>query len=260
MCQLLGMSCNVPTDICFSFGGFSLRGGATDEHADGWGIAFFEGTGVRLFLDAQPSNSSPIAELVRQYPIKSRTVIAHIRKATQGQVALENCHPFQRELWGSYWVFAHNGNLPGFSPSRRQGWFSPVGATDSEAAFCHILEQLRLKHPAGRPAFEALVDSIAEVAGELRQLGTFNFLLSEGSLLFAFCSTKLSYVLRQAPFQSVRLLDKDLCVDFRQVTQPEDRVTVIATTPLTDGEVWTSFEPNELLVFQAGAIVARRSA
>ena len=36
------MNCNVPTDICFSFTGFQKRGGETDVHADGWGIAFFE--------------------------------------------------------------------------------------------------------------------------------------------------------------------------------------------------------------------------
>lgn len=35
MCQLLGMNCNVPTDICFSFTGFRRRGGATDGHSDG---------------------------------------------------------------------------------------------------------------------------------------------------------------------------------------------------------------------------------
>jgi len=39
------MNCNIPTDICFSFTGFQKRGGGTDVHADGWGIAFFEGTG-----------------------------------------------------------------------------------------------------------------------------------------------------------------------------------------------------------------------
>ncbi|HEX5675659.1 MAG TPA: class II glutamine amidotransferase, partial [Azonexus sp.] len=84
MCQLLGMNCNVPTDICFSFTGFQARGGATDVHSDGWGIAFFEGRGTRVFLDPKPSCTSPVAELVRQYPIRSKNVIAHIRKATQG--------------------------------------------------------------------------------------------------------------------------------------------------------------------------------
>ena len=43
MCELLGMSANVPTDICFSFAGLMKRGGETGPHKDGWGIAFFEG-------------------------------------------------------------------------------------------------------------------------------------------------------------------------------------------------------------------------
>ncbi|MDO9201402.1 MAG: class II glutamine amidotransferase, partial [Hydrogenophaga sp.] len=51
MCQLLGLNCATPTDASFSFTGFCQRGGATDHHADGWGIAFFEGRGLRLFVD-----------------------------------------------------------------------------------------------------------------------------------------------------------------------------------------------------------------
>jgi hypothetical protein len=58
MCQLLGMNCNVPTDICFSFAGFSARGGQTDEHVDGWGIAFFEGDGCRMFLSRRSRNQT----------------------------------------------------------------------------------------------------------------------------------------------------------------------------------------------------------
>ena len=50
MCQLLGMNCNTPTDVTFSFTGFAQRGGRTDHHGDGWGIAFFEGRGVRHFV------------------------------------------------------------------------------------------------------------------------------------------------------------------------------------------------------------------
>ena len=71
MCQLLGMNCNTPTDIMFSFEGFRRRGGITDHHADGFGIGFFEGKGVRLFHDDKPSANSPVADLVRAYQIKS---------------------------------------------------------------------------------------------------------------------------------------------------------------------------------------------
>src|SRR5665647_2366737 len=125
MCELLDMNCKAPTDMCFSFTDFQKRGGKMGVHADGWGIAFFEGKGVRLFLDPKSSAQSPIAELVRNYLIHSLNVIAHIRKATQGLVSLENTHPFMRELWGHYWVFAHNGNLPHFQPVL-DGDFVPV--------------------------------------------------------------------------------------------------------------------------------------
>jgi len=48
MCELLGMSANVPTDICFSFKGLRERGGKTGPHKDGWGVAFYQGKGVLL--------------------------------------------------------------------------------------------------------------------------------------------------------------------------------------------------------------------
>ena len=100
MCELLGMSANVPTDIRFSFAGLARRGGETGPHADGWGIGFYEGRGCRTFHDPEPSARSDLARLLRAYPIKSRIVVAHVRRANRGRVALENTHPFGRELWG----------------------------------------------------------------------------------------------------------------------------------------------------------------
>jgi glutamine amidotransferase len=251
MCQLLGMNCNVPTDICFSFEGFCARGGHTADHADGWGIAFFEGQGCRMFLDSHPSTSSPIAELVRRYPIKSKHVIAHIRKATRGAVALQNCHPFQRELWGRYWVFAHNGTLADYVAPPGDV-YRAVGETDTEAAFCWMLDVLRRRFPLAKPPLAELVASIAESTEELRRHGPFNYLLSDGEHFFAHCSTGLHYIVRQAPFAAAHLIDRDVTVDFSEVTTPNDRVAVIATVPLTDNEVWTPIAPNELVVFQDG--------
>ena len=83
MCQLLGMNCNTPTDIVFSFEGFRRRAGLTDCHSDGFGIAFFEGRGVRIFRDNHAASQSPIADCVKQYKIKSLNVIAHIRKEVE---------------------------------------------------------------------------------------------------------------------------------------------------------------------------------
>lgn len=251
MCQLLGMNCNTPTDICFSFAGFSARGGETDVHADGWGIAFFEGAGCRVFLDVMPSNISPIAELVRHYPIKSKHVVAHIRKATKGAVTLENCHPFQRELWGRYWVFAHNGTLEGFA-STQTDYYRAVGDTDSEAAFCLMLETLRRQFPAGEPSQEDLQASLRGSTERVRQHGSFNYLLSDGITLYAHCSTSLHYIVRESHFAAAHLIDRDITVDFSKLADPDDRVAIIATTPLTDNETWQRLVPNHLYVFRNG--------
>ena len=245
------MNCNVPTDIVFSFTGFAHRGGRTDTHHDGWGIAFFEGAGVRHFVDHQAAVASPIAELIKHYPIKSLNVIAHIRKATQGQVALENCHPFVREMWGRYWVFAHNGDLKGFDPVL-DGPYRPVGNTDSEQAFCFLLQQLRDRFGDTPPAMPVLRAAIADLVAIIARHGTFNMMLSDGTALFAHCSTKLCYVVRKYPFTAACLADEDLSVDFSQVTTPNDRVAIIVTTPLTTNETWTEFAPGELKVFVDG--------
>ncbi|MDD3676882.1 MAG: hypothetical protein PWP11_2960 [Thauera sp.] len=257
MCQLLGMNCNVPTDICFSFAGFRARGGLTDHHRDGWGIAFFEGAGARVFLDPSPSADSPVAELVKHYPIRSLNVIAHIRKATQGEVRLENTHPFQRELWGRYWIFAHNGNLKNFAPTLT-GRFQPVGTTDSELAFCYLLDRLAQRFPQGTRDIAKLHAELRALAIEIGSHGEFNFLLSDGDQLFAHCSSRLCYIVRKAPFPVAHLADEDLTVDFNEVTTPLDRVAVIATTPLTDNECWTQIAPGNLLAFRDGEPVALR--
>lgn len=258
MCQLLGMNCNVPTDICFSFTGFRARGGATDVHRDGWGIAFFEGRGVRLFIDVAPSVDSPVAQLVRSYPIRSTNVISHIRKATRGEIRLENTHPFQRELWGRYWVFAHNGHLEGFDPPRR-GRYRPVGNTDSETAFCYIMNSLFLRLGDTCPGPEALFDELHALTLEIGAHGEFNFLLSNGDWLMAHCASRLAYIVRQAPFSHAHLADQDMTVDFSEVTTPDDRVAVIATTPLTDNEQWETVPPGTLLHFHDGAPVRSRA-
>lgn len=251
MCQLLGMNCATPTDITFSFRGFSQRAGITSDHADGFGIAFFEDKACRLFVDNQSAVESPIAELVRNYPIKSRNVIAHIRKATQGKINLENSHPFSRELWGRQWIFAHNGDLHDYFPELSER-FTPVGNTDSERAFCYLLDQLVKRFGYHEPKLDQVFDLLAEISPAIAEHGTFNFCLSNGQALFSYAITKLHWLVREYPFRPAQLIDIDVEVDFSQVTTPEDRVAVITTEPLTQNEEWTAFQPGEMILFQHG--------
>ena len=250
MCELLGMSANVPTDICFSFQGLIQRGGGTGPHKDGWGIVFYEGKGIREFRDPTPSVNSEIAQLVQSYPIKSCYVISHIRQANVGRVCLENTHPFTRELWGEYWTFAHNGQLKN-SGDLALAQDLPVGCTDSERAFCWLLGELRNQFDVP-PSAEALSEFLQPRFEQLRQMGVFNCLLSNGRWLICYCSTKLHWITRRAPFGQATLTDAEVSVNFAGETTPNDVVTIVATQPLTNNEQWVEMQAGELAVFVDG--------
>lgn len=254
MCQLLGMNCNTPTDIVFSFEGFRRRAGLTDCHSDGFGIAFFEGRGVRIFRDNRPASLSPIADCVKQYKIKSLNVIAHIRKATQGAVSIENTHPFIREIWGENWVFAHNGNLKDL-PNMSESFCQPIGSTDSEAAFCYMVEFLKSRFKK-KPTEMQIFQAIQEVSKELAAHGTFNFILSNGEWMIAHCSTNLHYLVRKAPFGKAHRIDDDGVIDFNDYAKDGDKVTIITTFPLTKDEPWTKMENGGFVFFKEGDKIA----
>jgi predicted glutamine amidotransferase len=252
MCELLGMSANRPTDIRFSFAGLAQRGGKTGPHRDGWGISFYEDRGCRSFHDPAPSCSSPIACFIKDYPIKSRITIAHVRKANRGRVTLENTHPFTRELWGRAWTFAHNGQLKGIKklPTRH---FRPIGTTDSEHAFCWIMDQLAQswEHDPKQRTLEITISRLFE---QLRMMGIFNALLTDGRAIFTSCNKRLCYLTRRAPFGKATLIDDDLQIDFAAETTPHDVVTIIATRPLTKDETWTEIPLHTTHVIRNGEI------
>ena len=175
---------------------------------------------------------------MQDYPIKSCAVVSHIRRANRGEVALENTHPFTRELWGRNWTYAHNGQLKGYR-QLDTGTFRPVGQTDSEYAFCWLLHQLALKYPRTPSQWPAVFRYIGLLASQLRKKGVFNMLLSDGRFVMAYCSTNLYWITRRAPFGKATLLDQDVEIDFQQQTTPNDVVTVIATQPLTANETRT---------------------
>ncbi|WP_386694776.1 class II glutamine amidotransferase [Lonepinella sp. MS14435] len=253
MCQLLGMNCNTPTDIVFSFEGFRRRAGLTDSHSDGFGIAFFEGKGVRIFRDNRPAALSPIGDCVKQYNIKSLNVIAHIRKATQGSVDIENTHPFIREIWGENWVFAHNGNLHDL-PDMTGRFCQPIGSTDSEAAFCYMAEFLKNRFRR-KPAEQEIFAAVQEVTEFLSQHGTFNFILSNGEWMIGHCATNLHYITRQAPFGKAQRIDDEGVIDFSEYAKEGDKVTIITTFPLTKDEKWTKMLSGGFVFFKDGELI-----
>jgi glutamine amidotransferase len=272
------MNCATPTDFSFSLQGFCQRGGNTDIHSDGWGLAFYQGRGVRAFHDVQAASTSPIAKfLSTEYEIKTYNMMAHIRYATRGKVDLVNVHPFIRELWGIQWCFSHNGDIPMFSSetTTTTPWlgdekgdcvYHAVGDTDSERVFCALLNALRARFQT-LPSLPVLHDTLQSLCHEIvnynRDETILNFLLTCGPHVLWVYSwpgsrpgsnvwNGLHYTVREHPFQKCALRDLDYVVDFAQIAGEKDRVAIIATKPLTIEEKWVEVKRGELILFDEG--------
>jgi glutamine amidotransferase len=187
MCELFAMSARLPSTVTMSLEEFSRRGGLSGPHKDGWGIVWYEEGDVRQIKETAPASGSACVRFVQEHPIRSPLVISHIRKATQGRVAIRNCQPFIRELGGKWHTFAHNGDLSGLPQDGRMraGSFRPIGETDSEAAFCALLEDLRPLWRDGCPGLPERLEVVARFVRALRELGPANFLYNDGDTLFA---------------------------------------------------------------------------
>ena len=245
MCELLGMSARRATDVNHSLALLRPRGGEIGPHADGWGIAFYEGRAARVFKEPIPASESRCLAFIAEYDYRSTVVVGHIRKANPSRFgrASANTHPFHRELGGRSWVFAHNGKLPGiehprFDPRR----FQPIGETDSERAFCFLLDRVAERWSGGPPlAPQVLVDILAAPVEELAALGEFNMLMSDGASLVAFANTRLHTVTRR-------------CVEEGCAQE----VLVLATSPLTD-EAWQPMPAGAVQVFVEGRLATNSS-
>lgn len=149
------------------------------KHPDGWGVAYYRENTPHLIKSMARAIDDHIFHKVSGV-VSSHTVLAHIRKATHGNLSILNSHPFQ---YGQ-WVFAHNGNIKNFNDFKVEmlDLVDPdlrrfiLGTTDSEIFFFILLTELKKVHKLSDPdipidkvqtCLEKTVNSICKMIGPL---------------------------------------------------------------------------------------------
>lgn len=237
MCELLGISSDRPLNLSTLLGRFSQRGGAVADNPDGWGFAYREDNAWRVHK--APEAAAGNAEFARlAQPATSDLLIAHVRKANPVTARVHaNTHPFVRNCCGRQWVFAHNGTLAEVvqpdgccHPQISQ----PLGETDSEHAFCFLLDEIAAVFAADAIDSESFwLRTVVRLSDSIAKQGRFNFLMSDGRHLLAYGHDRL-YRLRRH--------------------DSGGRTVLIASEPLTHDEAWEAFQPGDLLVARGGEI------
>jgi len=263
MCELMALSFSNPVSADFSLREFAARG---EENPDGWGLAWYPEGGRSVAVVKEPVKwglSQTAGFLATNPTLSSRIHLAHVRHKTVGDAPNHaDTHPFTRELGGCDFVFAHNGTLSGEAWDLPLGRYRPVGATDSERFFCHLMQELS-DRATGFPPLGAETDwsTLHAKLASTNRMGKLNVLLSDGDRLFVYHDVNAWKGLN---FRRIRLRegqprhfgDDDLALDLAS-PEAESKANagfVVATRPLSPTG-WHSFRLGELLVFERGQVV-----
>lgn len=265
MCDLLGMSFNIPVNARISLDVFQLRG---EANPDGWGMAFYRAGLLQVIKEPRPSVKSTLYDFIEGDP-NSKIFISHVRRSTMGIRSYLNTHPFYRQVnWSSgakEFVLAHNGTITDIETLQLRE-YKPIGGTDSEHIFCHILDTLA-EHKITEwddSAFRLIENTLRTINNGKN---TINCIFSDGEFLFCYSDENqhnggLRFVHRDQPFGIIDLVRHDEklgMIDIRTINlsenkSPDSSGYIIVTKELTD-EDWIEFEPGELIVFRDGKII-----
>lgn len=260
MCRLFGFRSVIPSQVHRSLlAADNALGVQSDRHPDGWGVAFY--------VDGAPHvTRSPLTALGDTLfhrlsgVVSSQTVLAHVRKATQGQINVLNCHPFQYGRW----TCAHNGDIPNF-PEKREALLQDVaprlrgyvlGDTDSELIFFLLLSRLAELGPLSEEhsienVFLALRRTIArvrEICDDERHSAILTLVMTDGRCLVA---TRGGRELFLSTYKQ-RCSDRETCESLSpecEAPSQTGRVNhfIVASEPLQGENVWLELEPGAIV-------------
>lgn len=262
MCELLALSSRLPTSVTLSLSTFAQHRGADD----GWGAAFYDTGDVRLYKEPEVAAESEWLAFIQQRSLSASLFISHIRHATRGIRSLPNTQPFSRELGGRVHLFAHNGRLDSIERDYAGSWnrYRPIGETDSEVAFCILLERVAPLWESGSiPTLERRLAVFTQFAADMAAIGPANILYSDGDVLFVHGHRRTQADGRITPPGLWRLSRQcEKCRDTvardhatsSRLDRRKEEVMLFASIPLSD-EDWVPLVEGEVLAIRHGRLL-----
>jgi predicted glutamine amidotransferase len=199
MCDLFALSAAKNYSAPKSLPIFAFKAG---RNMDGWGIGYFkkdrayvEKSAARAYHEGRYHDG--FQRLTRV--ISSRFIIAHVRLRTSGPIDECHAHPFVVRLNGQDWIFAHNGKAPAIESYRGRTVRLDDAVSDSARTFEYLLDGI-VDHYEGKRGAPSLFSAVAETSRQLIEEypGTYNYLLTNGSVMFAFSNHRQFLLLKES--------------------------------------------------------------
>ena len=205
------------------------------EHPHGWGLSWREDAQVFLHKEELRAIDSLYLSYLLDDPIRSKNVVAHIRQATMGTLAYNNCHPFLRtDASGCRWIIAHNGTILDTRLIDGYGALA-VGDTDSEQVVIYLIDELDdvIERKGAPLTFGERFVILSHAVEELSRDNKLNLVLDDGEYTYVHTNTARPTL-------------------YARVT---GNTAFFCTRPLSDGDGWQALPSNRLIAYQNGRMV-----
>ncbi len=250
MCRLLGIVASEPTEFRLVLRESSRSiANLSQEHSDGWGLAIHDHDERKWTLHKGIECAQRDAKF-HELAVGSRgeLLVAHIRKKTVGATSLENTHPFQRGPW----VFAHNGTIRDMDYLRARTSEARAreirGQTDSELFFAFLLSRL---DEVAEDMRDRTISEVVRELGARPEFGAFNFLLSNGPVLYAHRFGRTLFLLERRPHDEVRMRRESEDGTIVQTPWSQRRHALFVASERMTDEPWQEIEEGSLLRLDA---------
>lgn len=263
MCRLFGFRSVIQSQVHRSLvAADNALGRQSAGHPDGWGVAYYVDGAPHVTRSPSHALSDALFHRVSGV-VASETVLAHVRKATQGPLTVLNCHPFQYGRW----VFGHNGDVPRFQLAWRRKLMDEVaprlrrfvlGETDSEVIFFLFLTRLERHGPLHKPhVVEQVLESLETTMRDVRQIcspleeGEETFLtciVTDGTAMAAHQGGKELYW----STHKTRCADRGTCPSLSPECEAPSETgfvnhLIFSSEPLQGENVWNEMQPGETI-------------
>ncbi len=262
MCRLFGFRSVIQSQVHRSLlAADNALGVQSNSHPDGWGVAYYVDGAPHVTRSPQFALNDQLFHRLSGV-VSSETVLAHVRKATQGDNTVLNCHPFQYGRW----VFAHNGDIPNFSETRQRllSEIAPrlrrfvLGDTDSEVVFYILLTQLSGYGPlARRHSAEDVACAVKSTITRVREIcdstenatrALLTMMVTDGETLVAAHGGKELFW----SSYKTRCADRDACPNLSPECEAPSASgfvnhLILSSEPLQGENIWISLDEGDVI-------------
>jgi transglutaminase-like putative cysteine protease/predicted glutamine amidotransferase len=233
------------------------------EEKSPWGIAWYpyDQVSASVVRDVTNSTAKNFSRLLSSWDNFCSTFFLFRLEGQKEIHTQHNTQPFHRSYGGRDWVLSHRGSLNKNELKKllpvHAGIFEPLGITDSEITFCHLLSKFH----------DEKINKISDIDPKILNIwfktinsyGTADLILSDGQSVALYCDANTTdniYYKRYMPPHNGELFVSEL-INFSIDTDTDSNRTgvIFSTTKPIDLTGWATLQSGQMIIVRRGSIV-----